>query len=210
MPLEIVVDGTETLQINNFVDYTGYLNKVAMSLQENKESIDHIAAATAAAYIRDMAIKQGGDALIYCAALNLLNTYVKQKDSQIDYRFKNKLGYYLSVIEALDIENVAFDVQGEKGSNLVVTQIGLVQFSFHNVNIYETRKKKHTGTQLQKIEWDGVRKQQCANTIFELATQNNIDVSGITFRNKNLITRVEKTVDNYKRGIISIKEILGY
>ncbi|WP_024865643.1 hypothetical protein [Butyrivibrio sp. FCS014] len=101
-------------------------------------------------------------------------------------------------------------MQGEKRSNLVITQIGQAQFSFHNVNIYETRKKKHTGNQLQKIEWDGVRKQQCAKTMFELSTDNGFEVSGITYRNKNLKNRVDKTVANYDRGIVSINEILGY
>ena len=56
----------------SFLDYTDLVNRTAIALQENKEYISHVEAATAAAYIRDIAIKEPGDALIYCAALNLL------------------------------------------------------------------------------------------------------------------------------------------
>lgn len=192
----------------SFDEFTGTINRtVSQKSEEPKEIISHEEAATAAAYIRDMAINEPGDALIYCAALNLLNTYVKQKDAQIGYKFKTKLGYYLDIIIAVNIENVRIDIQMEKRASLILTQIGKIQFSFHNVKVNSRRLKKSNAYQ-PKLEWDGIRKQQCASTVFQMAIQNEIKTSNKTYRGKNLREKVEKTVSNYKKGITSIDDIL--
>lgn len=92
----------------------------------------------------------------------------------------------------------------DKGNNLVVTQLGKIQFSFHNVKLSKNRMV----AQQKHLEWDGIRKQQCASTIFHLAIQSNICVTNITWRNKNLKAKVERSFDNYKRKISCINEIL--
>jgi len=93
--------------------------------------------------------------------------------------------------------------------SLVITQIGKLQFSFHNVKTSDCKDAiENSVNRKLNLEWDGIRKQQCAATVFHLAISCPVAVSNRTFRGKELAGRVNKTVCNYKSGITSINDIL--
>ena len=56
------------------------INEKVIALQQyDKEIVDDISAAKAIYYIENMAIENTFDAFLFCSAINLLNTYVKQQ-----------------------------------------------------------------------------------------------------------------------------------
>jgi len=198
--------------VNTFHDYAEDLNKVAISMQEGeKEVVSDLTVIKACTYIEQMSIKQMGDALIYCAALNLCNTYVKQPNSNIGYKFKKDLDYLLSIVVNADLPGVMFDLQRSNGATLLVVQVDCVQFSFHNVpSPYKLQRLSRTSDKFVQLEWDGIRKQKCAETLFNFAIQCPYETTNLTFRGKPLITRVNKAMDNYLSGKSQFKDLVKY
>ena len=200
----------EELHLGSIDDYARKMNEVIISKQDGeKEIVSEIDIVKACTYLDNMALRSRGDMLLYCASLNLCNTYVKQPDSKIGYLFKNELGFLLAIAINTDIEGVFFDIQEDKGSLLVV-QIANIQFSFHNVSRYKLGKITRKPSLLKSIEWDGVRKQKCANTVFYLAEANPFEITGKTFRGKSLADKVERTVETYLDGKRSFSDIVKF
>ncbi len=134
----------------------------------NKEVVSVEDAVLAYAIIKGLTYNNVIDFYLGGASLNLLNTYVKQKDSLIDYRFKGHTRELIETLANKDIDNIRMDLQKDKGMKLLVIELyNEIQFSFHNPTISEDlfrvlRKKSAK----DGIKWDGVRKQKCAPTIF--------------------------------------------
>ena len=82
----------------NFLEYTKKLNKLAIEHQEEQEIIDEEDVVKAITYINNMLIEDIGDCLIFLAALNLCNAYVKQNNSKITYTFKKCIEYILDIL----------------------------------------------------------------------------------------------------------------
>ena len=187
--------------------YTKLLNTTCIELQEcDKEIVSADTAYEAYAIIKNIKIEDAGDALLYCASMNLLNTYVKQKNSEIGYGFKNDIHYMTSVLLNLDIDDVYIDYQDAEC--LLVVQIFSIQFSFHYV------KKKNEIIQLchsrhyKEMLWDGVRKQKCAVTLFQLARQNEDRICNLTYRGKSLSDKIARMMLVYWEGKSSFRDLL--
>lgn len=197
---------------NSFSDYAIAVNSAAAGFQDlDKEYVPEIDVVKACTYIEQMAIRQRGDALIYCAALNMLNTYVKQRGSLIGYMFKRDLDYLLSIVINADIEGMLFDLQVEKGATLLVVQVDCVQFSFHNIAHPEKiRRLSLKSDKFAHLDWDGIRKQKCAVSLFQWAIQNPFEVSNRTYRGKVLTDRVERAANNYLDGRSNFSELVKY
>ena len=74
------------------------LNQECIRLQDfEKEYIPEEMAFEAYSYIAQMKLELPGDFILFLSALNLLNTYVKQSGSKIDYSFKKQIDYFLEV-----------------------------------------------------------------------------------------------------------------
>lgn len=183
------------------------MNAKLQSMQDaEKEYVSDEVAAKAIAYINNMAIKDAGDLLLYCSALNICNTYVKQDNSKIGYYFKRKVENILNAIEIFDMEDVFVDLQKDNGMSLLVVQVGEVQFSFHGIKITEEINMMLQRLNRKKtLMWDGVRKQHCSVTTFKLAEDNIYRKSSVTFRGKPLESKVERDAEKMLSGKIVFK-----
>ena len=199
-----------TINAQCFDEYTARMNEILISKQEDeKELVSDTDIVKACAYIDNMKLESRGDMLLYCASLNLCNTYIKQPDSKIGYSFKKELGYLLAIAINSEIDGVSFDIQEDKGLLLVV-QIASIQFSFHNVSKYLLEKISRNRFLLKHIEWDGVRKQRCAISTFMLAENNQFEVTGRTYRGKSLAAKVERTLETFNDGRRSFADIVKF
>ena len=185
--------------ITNFEEYIESINNLCITLQDfDKEVVEDELAYEAYSIVKNIKIEEAGDVLLYCASMNLLNTYVKQENSKIGYDFKNDIHYMTSILLNLDIEDVFIDYQDSE--SLLVVQIFSIQFSFHYV------KKKSEIISLcnshhhKELEWDGIRKQKCAVSLFDRVRLNTLRTCGLTYRGKNLNDKIARMMAVYKEG----------
>lgn len=147
--------------------------------------------------LRYIDYKKVPDAFLGCASLNLLNTYVKQKDSQLGYRFRVYLSELLKGIEDINQPKsikILYQ-QGEKNTNIMFVFWDF-QFSFHNEKRNEVIDKLKT---TRDIPWDGIRKQHCAVSIFKFAT-NNSWITNKTLDGNDLRKFIDEEVNCFRRG----------
>lgn len=185
----------------NFLEYTNELNKLAISLENVNEEISEEDLVMAITYLNNIYIKDIGDVLIFLSALNLCNAYVKKNKNKFSYSFKKRIEYIIDVLNYNQVDNIYINTCKNNG-NLYIFQVGNVQFSFHDEKRVLINQKY-----LKELEWDGVRKQNCAKSIFYSAIDNKNCVTNMTFRGKNLFEKVSKTLENYKDGKINIDDM---
>ena len=114
-----------------FLEYTKEINQLAIDLQDNEEEIMLEDIIKAIFYINNMYINDTGDCLIFLAALNLCNAYVKYDRKNIGYSFKKGIQYLIEVLNNRDIKDIYVNKTNNDG-NLYLFQIGEIQFSFHD------------------------------------------------------------------------------
>ena len=136
------------------------------------------------------------DAFLAVSALNLLNRYVKQKDSRIGYQFRIHLINVLKGIE--DIAQRKSIMLGYEASrdNLLIIQFWNFQFSFKSERLTEQVQKMLSK---KNITWDGIKKQPCSKSIFQFAL-NSIWISNKTMMDENLLQLVQAEQIGLKRG----------
>lgn len=163
-PLKFI--GDFNMNMFNLTNDINEMVKETMALGGEKEVISKTQSEKAKDIISSLYISDEKDVLLFCSALNLLNTYVKQADSDIDYAFKGAIGRLLIALRNSFINNIQLDYFPKQNSLLIV-QIHNIQFSFHCL-----RKTKLLFDMVQKysstLEWDGLRKQSCAGKIFNI------------------------------------------
>lgn len=114
------------------------------------------------------------DTIRFCAALNLLNTYVKQSDSKIGYEFKGCINCLFIALMMQKIPGIKVSMEistTKKVSKVayVIVQIDDVQFSFHEIKLTKNAYLLKTNTDMvHSLEFDGLRKQMCAVSIYEM------------------------------------------
>lgn len=182
------------------------VNDMCRSLQETeKEYVNDDIAFEALVTIKNMRIEDAGDVLLFCGAMNLLNTYVKQKSSRLGYGFKQNMHYLTNILLNLDGDDVYIDYQDD--GSLLVVQIYQIQFSFHYI-----RKKSEiislcNSGHRKDLLWDGIRKQNCAVTLYKAVWGNNIRTCNLTFRGKPLRAKVLKANELYLEGKMSFSDL---
>ncbi len=169
-------------------------------LQESeKEHVTIEDATLAYTIIKDIRYKDVPDFYLGSASLNLLNTYVKQKDSLIDYRFKKYTKKLIETLANSNIEGIKMDLQIDKGMRLLMIQLhDEMQFSFHRPSIdNELFEKLHKKSIEGGLTFDGIRKQRCANTVFHNALQaSSIDVDNI--KSSTSYVNMKKDIETLK------------
>lgn len=185
----------------SFLKYTDELNNMAIKLQGVKEEILESDLVRAIGYLNNIYIKDIGDCLIFLSALNLCNAYVKENKSKFSYYFKMGIEYLIDILNYNYVDGIYINTSKNNG-NLYIFQVGNIQFSFH-----DEKRVIINDRYLKELSWDGVRKQNCAKSIFESAINNKILVSNMTFRGKDLDKKVSRLVNNYKSGKIKIDDI---
>lgn len=187
-----------------FLDYTKELNRLAIELQGSDEIINEEDIIKAIFYINNMYIDDTGDCLIFLAALNLCNAYVKYDRNNIGYSFKKGIKYIIDVLNNRDIKDTYVNKVNNNGK-LYLFQIGEIQFSFHDEKDVLIDEKY-----MKNLTWDGVRKQKCAKAIFDLVINNKLRVTNKTFRGKDLSNKLEKILDNYRNKKINALDLLVF
>ena len=188
----------------DFLKYTKELYKLAIELQDDNEIIGEEDIIKAIFYINNMYIEDTGDCLIFLAALNLCNAYVKYDRNNIGYSFKKGIKYIIDVLNNRDIKDICVNKVDNNGK-LYLFQIGDIQFSFHDEKDVLVDEKY-----VKNLMWDGVRKQKCAKAIFESVINNKIRVTNVTFRGRNLTEKMRQVLDNYKTKKIDVKDMLVF
>ena len=134
---------------------------------DQKEYIDEVNTVRAWAFAQKMQIHNVVDIYIFCASMNLLNTFVKQATVTLGYGFKNKISKLFMNLPVVK-ENIVFiDYHNAQDCSLLMVNIGPVQFSFHSVfadSYLEFLLKEKI--KIKSLQWDGIRKQKCALTVF--------------------------------------------
>lgn len=182
------------------------INEVCKSLQEEeKEKITDLKAFKAYSYIKNMYLEDVGDALLFCASMNLINTYVKQNNSKLGYRFKTEFAYLIGICANVGIQNMKIYLDKKSRNPLLLVQFGNLQFSFHNVPLTKELLELSNSIVETEFEWDGIRKQQCADTIFDMAERNRERRCFKTFRGKNLEKKINSLVNNFKQDKIGFE-----
>lgn len=179
--------------------FCDWLNDECRQLQNSdREDISDEEAFRAYLYIKLMKLELAGDFLLFLACVNLLNSYVKQDNAKIGYSFKREIDYFLEICLRKNNKmlKICEENDGDKG-NLLIIQLYSIQFSFHSI------KYRYSETELYKdIEWDGIRKQKCALTLYRRCIDNRILRSNITFRGDDLYSKIEQYMDSYRMGYI--------
>ena len=156
-------------EIGFFKVYCQNLNELCKAMQKADEPVLREEADRALGYVRSMDIKGVGDVLLFCAAVNLMNAYVKQPGcKKFGYFFKAYVPRVVDYIRKHPDEGVACNVQMDGKNSLTVVEVFGIQFSFHCV---QGMKPSVEGS---VIEFDGIRKQKCAATLFKMAEANQL------------------------------------
>lgn len=151
-------------------------NIVAEKMKTNqKEVVSNKLSHIALHIIKNKEIETQKDVLVFCAALNVLNTYVKQKDSKMGYFFKSYINRLFVALKNNEIPGIKIGMDidvSRKGNAIayVIVQIENVQFSFHQIKVTnEAAELIYSSDIVTDLQFDGLRKQKCAVTIFEMA-----------------------------------------
>lgn len=157
---------TLSIEINNLV-----ANKMEIGI---KERVSSDLCFEALAFVKNQMVYTKEDVIRFCAALNLLNTYVKQPDSKIGYDFKGCINRLFIALLMRNITGVKVSMEitsNKKGLEVayVIVQIDDVQFSFHQIKLTKNAYLLKQNTNLvHDLEFDGLRKQMCAVSIYEM------------------------------------------
>lgn len=155
-------------EIVDIQDYCDTVNRLCIAMQGRSEIVSASEVERALGYAKNLPLKTAGETMLFCAAINLMNAYVKQKNNRMifGYGFKSYLGRLIQTLKDKPIENVDYCITRDNGNPLLIVLISGLQFSFHGIPC------RKSDIQAQRIPFDGVRKQPCAHTLLMLAEAN--------------------------------------
>ena len=143
------------------------------------------------------------DVFLGCAAINLVNAYVKQKNAKLGYNFKRHLLELLKGIEDINQpKTIQVDFDNSTHQQILMIVIWDFQFSYKCI-YYSDQIKKLEG--LNHIPWDGLRKQPYAKTIFDFAISSPF-ITKETLGGNNLSDMLKEEFELYKSGKYSFKD----
>lgn len=137
---------------------------------KNVEIVDEVSVIKAYIVLYHAQILNEYDVLLFCASINLLNTYVKQKKKAITYSFKSRIFFLLDKLKEININNVKICYL-KSSDGLLIIKVFDIQFSYHGI-IFKDDTIARLSTYNEKIIWDGIRKQNSAMTIFKYALKD--------------------------------------
>ena len=156
--------------VGNLKKFTKSLNKLCYKLRKNdKEVVDKDTMLEAKEIVFNSVPRSSYEVLLYCASLNVLNTYVKQEQNDISYYFKkNVIDVLVNTIVGNKFKGVSFYFDKDKGNSICYIKIYDIIFSFHGVGTNEIDQKRYTNNKAyKKISFDNIRKQHVSRTLFE-------------------------------------------
>lgn len=183
-----------------FKEFCKRVNNKCIELQNiEKELISDTQAFEAYATLNVMRLDTEGDYLRFIFILNLLNSYVKQNDAKINYHFKLFLEKFLKLVIQNRFDGVKYNQLKDDKGGFVIIQFGELQFSFHSVKLDVLDLEKITD---ESLLWDGVKKQVCALTIYEMCKSDELLTSNLTKYNGSLKDKLESIMLDFNEGYI--------
>ena len=142
------------------------------------------------------------DVYLFLSCINLLSTYAKQNKKKISYSFKSRIFFLNELLAYNDFKNIKVSYFYTKSQSLYMVMVNDVQFSFHNVIIekgaWDLLKKYQA-----QLSWDGIRKQMCAKTVFDVALSKD-NLTKQTRDYEDLMEFLDKKVKDFNNGLIKI------
>ncbi len=142
------------------------------------------------------------DVYLFLSCINLLSTYAKQNKKKISYSFKSRIFFLNELLAYNDFKNIKVSYFYTKSQSLYMVMVNDVQFSFHNVIIekgaWDLLKKYQA-----QLSWDGIRKQMCAKTVFDVALSKD-NLTKQTRDYEDLMEFLDKKVEDFNNGLIKI------
>lgn len=164
---------------------------------EPKELIEDEDAVVALVSLNTLPYKSIADCFLGCAAVNLLNSYVKQNNSKLKHGFKRHLIEILKGIEDLNVPNIIqVTYDNRKKEEILQITFWRFQFSFKYMRFSEQIEILQSRN---FVEWDGIRKQPYALSIFN-TVYNCEFISELTLGGKNFKQKVEEEINAYRNG----------
>ena len=137
------------------------------------------------------------DVFLGCAAINLVNSYVKQDNPKLGYNFKRHLIELLKGVEDINQpKTIQIDYDNRNNQQILMIVIWNFQFSYKFIRYSEQIKKLQSP---KVLEWDGLRKQPYAKTIFDFALSSPF-ITQETLGGNNLMQKLNDEVELYKSG----------
>jgi len=178
-------------ELANFSDKIKELQ--TLEVAEYISDVDALAALIVLNFIK---YEKVPDIFLSVAALNMLNRYVKQPKSQIGYQFRIHIVNVLKGIEDINQKKSILVGYAPKRNNLLIIQFWDFQFSFQAEKMTEQVQNILSKNQL---DWDGIKKQPCAKSIFEFALKSDW-ISNKTMKDEDLRELIHSEQVGYRKG----------
>ncbi len=177
-------------------------NLIFSSIKE-PEIISDIDAVKAYGILYHALVENEEDVYLFLSCINLLSTFAKQNKKKITYSFKSRIFFLNELLAYNDFKNIKVSYFYTKAQSLYMVMVNDVQFSFHNVIIekgaWDLLKKYQA-----QLSWDGIRKQMCAKTVFNVALAKQ-NLTRKTRNYEDLMEYLNRLEEEYNNG----KIILG-
>ena len=183
-------------------ELTMLLNEYAKNYTGEVEEISDEDFIRALYYLDNLFINSEIDVLIYLSALNLCNSYVKQNKDHDLYKFKKEIATIIDILNDHHIPNIKVCMINDKG-NLYIFKVNDITFSFHDEKIVPIDEYYH-----EDMTWDGIRKQPCAKTLFDKASNNALATRSITSTGKPISLLADKLIEDYHNKVLTFEEII--
>ena len=196
-----------------FCEYCKKLNEKCIAAQKGeKEIVTEENAFIATVINRSLKPIKAGDFLLFAAALNVLNTYVKQDNNKksYGYYFKKNAEVFARLLCETEIPEIRIDLQQSWGMPYLLVDIAGIQCSFHQIPVegeIALLEEKHKQNGGNLFEFDGVKKQMCANTLLLGALENIYLREDRTIFDDNLNDELETFLNLYRNGDITLSQI---
>lgn len=169
--------------------------------QDPKEHVLESDVASAMILLNLISYKNVADIFLGCAAMNLINAYVNQESSHLNYQFKRHLINLIKGVEDVrQPDLILVDYDQHAGGCLMISIMGF-QFTYKSIRYSEAIQLLQFH---ERIEWDGLRKQPYSKTIYEFALQND-HISNLTLAKCNLKEKLAREMDLYNSGSYKFK-----
>jgi hypothetical protein len=180
-----------------FIEDIKCLQKSIISQQEKlREFVSEVDVVRALNVLNYIKYRNVADIFLGCASINLINAYTRQPESKLNYIYKMKLIDLLRSIKQISDENITLSYDNRFNMQLLIINFNIFQFSFQSARFSNLTKFLTKGNQ---IEWDGIRKQICAKTIFRFALENKY-ITNQTRKCKNLRDFLDTEETDYYNG----------
>ena len=186
--------------MNKFKKYIYNLEEEVIKMQREDEPREFVSdedVAVALIVLNILSYKNIADCFLGCAAVNLINSYAKQSKAKLNYGFKKHLITILKGIDDLHLRNVIkVTYDNRNNDHILLISFWRFQFSYKSFRLSEQLINMRSQ---EFIEWDGIRKQPYALTIFN-AAYNCPMLSEKTQGGADFLQKVENELDLYNEG----------